>query len=34
MNPTRDHKNVTLKEVTAEGHGASATKDKGYQFSA
>lgn len=34
MNPTRDQKNVTLKEVTAEGRGASATKDKGYQFSA
>jgi len=33
MNPTRDQKNVTLKEVTAEGRGASATKDKGYQFS-
>jgi len=34
MNPNRDHKNVTLKEVTAEGHGASANRDKGYQFSA
>jgi flagellar motor switch protein FliN len=34
MNPSRDHKNVTLKEVTAEGNGASANKDKGYQFSA
>jgi len=33
MNPTRDQKNVTLKEVTAEGRSASATKDKGYQFS-
>lgn len=36
MNPSRDHKNVTLKDVSAEGHGASnvAANDSGYQFSA
>jgi flagellar motor switch protein FliN len=37
MNPSRDHKNVTLKEVPTEGHGtsnAATANDSGYQFSA
>jgi flagellar motor switch protein FliN len=37
MNPSRDHKNVTLKEVSTEGHGApnaATANDSGYQFSA
>lgn len=32
MNPSRDHKNVTLKDVSAEGH--TTASDSGYQFSA
>lgn len=37
MNPSRDHKNVTLKEVSADGHGpsgAAPANDSGFQFSA
>ena len=37
MNPSRDHKNVTLKEVSADGHGpssAASANDSGFQFSA
>ena len=36
MNPSRDNKNVTLKEVSAEGHGSSSNataNDSGFQFS-
>lgn len=36
INPSRDSKNVTLKDVSAEGPGSSggaAGKDNGYQFS-
>ena len=36
MNPSRDHKNVTLKEVSAEGHvssSAASANDSGFQFS-
>ena len=36
MNPSRDQKNVTLKDVSADGAGevAAAAGEKGYQFSA
>lgn len=35
INASRDHKNVSLKNVTADGPGASrnGAKDSGYQFS-